>query len=91
MTRLLGLLFLFACAVHPVTAADIQPPVHPDEAKIIKTIIALEGHSVEVAEIPGWAKGGLVNRLKELGIETTSLKSWGARGTENRFFVEFCG
>ncbi|MCY3006511.1 MAG: hypothetical protein NTV29_11090 [Planctomycetota bacterium] len=47
MTRLLGLSLLFACVVHPVTAVEIQPPVQPDEAKIIAKIIALEGHSVD--------------------------------------------
>ncbi|QDV30468.1 hypothetical protein Spb1_24020 [Planctopirus ephydatiae] len=83
MTRLYGLVLILAGVVYPIAAADIQPPVHPDEAKIVNAIIALEGHSVEVAEVPGWAKGGIVNRLKEYGIETTGLNSWGIRGKEN--------
>jgi hypothetical protein len=90
MTRLLGLLLLLACVVHPATAAEIQPPIHPDEAKIIEMIIALEGHSVEVAEVPGWARDGIVNRLKEHGIETTGLKSWGVRGKENQGLFLSC-
>jgi hypothetical protein len=73
-----------------VTAAEIQPPVHPDEAKIIETIIALEGHSVEVAEVPGWARDSIVNRLKEYGVETTGLKSWGVRGKENHGLFLSC-
>lgn len=79
MTRLYGLLLFLVGVVHPVATADIQPPVHPDEAKIVNAIIAVEGHEVEVAEVPGWAKVSVINRLKELGVETASLKSWGVR------------
>jgi hypothetical protein len=39
---------------------------------------------VEVAEVPGWVKGGVINRLKELGVEAASLNSWGVRGTKNK-------
>jgi len=84
MTRLYGLLLFLVGVVHPVAAADIQPPVHPDEAKIVNAIIAVEGHEVEVAEVPGWAKAGVINRLKNLGVETASLKSWGVQGTKNK-------
>ncbi len=90
MTHLSGLLLLLACVAHPVTAAEIQLPVHPDEAKIIETIIALEGHSVEVAAVPGWVRGSIVNRLKEYGVETASLKSWGVQGTENKGLYFSC-
>jgi hypothetical protein len=62
-------------------AEAFEIPLHPSEAKIVAQIIAVEGHSVEVAEMPGWAKGGVVNRLKEFGIETGGLKSWGVRDT----------
>jgi hypothetical protein len=73
-----------------VTAAEIQLPVHPDEAKIIETIIALEGHSVEVAAVPGWVRGSIVNHLKEYGVETANLKSWGVQGTENKGLFLSC-
>ena len=63
------------------TALALEIPLHPAEARIVEQIIAAEGHSVEVAEIPGWAKGGVINRLKELGIDTANLKSWGVRDT----------
>jgi hypothetical protein len=59
-------------------------PLHPSEAKIVEQIIAVEGHAVEVAEVPGWVKGGVINRLKELGVEAASLNSWGVRGTKNK-------
>jgi hypothetical protein len=62
----------------------LEIPLHPTEARIVEQIIAVEGHSVEAAEVPGWATGGVVNRLKELGIETAGLKSWGVQGTENK-------
>jgi hypothetical protein len=60
----------------------LEIPLHPDEAKIVEQIIAVEGHAVEVAEVPGWAKTGVTNRLKELGVETAGLKSWGVRDTK---------
>lgn len=63
-------------------------PVHPDEAKIVEKIITVEGHAVEVAEVPSWAKKGVVSRLKELGVETASLKTWGVRD-KNRNAVSF--
>ena len=90
MTHFSGLLLLLACVADPVTAAEIQLPVHPDEAKIIETIIALEGHSVEVAAVPGWVRGSIVNRLKEYGVETANLKSWGVQGTENKGLFLSC-
>ena len=71
---------------HVALALDV--PLHPDEAKIVEQIIAVEEHAVEVAEVPGWAKGGVVNRLKEFGIETAKLKSWGVRDKE-RIAVSF--
>jgi hypothetical protein len=63
-------------------ARALEIPLHPDEAKIVEQIIAVEGHAVEVAEVPGWAKIGVINRLKELGVETAGLKSWGVRDTK---------
>ena len=66
------------------SARALEIPLHPDEAKIVEKIIAVEGHSVEAAEVPGWAKAGVINRLKGLGVETAGLKSWGVQGTENK-------
>jgi hypothetical protein len=66
----------------------LEIPLHPTEARIVEQIIAVEGHSVEVAEVPGWAKAGVINRLKELGVETTDLKSWGVRDI-NRNAISF--
>ena len=65
-------------------ARALEIPLYPAEARIVEQIIAVEGHSVEAAEVPGWARGGVVNRLKELGVETAGLKSWGVQGTENK-------
>ena len=77
---LVSLIYSMAISAAP----DITIPIHPDEAKLVKAIIAIEGHAVEVAEVPGWAKSGVINRLKELGIDTSNLKSWGVRGTESK-------
>jgi len=91
MHRFLSSLALIVFA-SSLFAEEITPPVHPDEAKILKDIIAVEGHSVEVAEVPGWAKGSVVNRLKEYGIEITGLKSWGVqgKGKENKGLFLSC-
>ncbi len=64
------------------SAQAMEIPLHPDEAKIVEQIISVEGHAVEVAEVPGWAKGGVVTRLKEVGVETAGLKTWGVRDTK---------
>jgi len=66
------------------TARAVDIPLHPSEARIVEQIIAVEGHSVEVAEVPGWATKGIINRLQEWGIDSANLKSWGVRGTENK-------
>ena len=66
------------------SARALEIPLHPTEARIVAQIIAVEGHAVEVAEMPGWAKAGVIKRLKELSVETANLKSWGVRGTENK-------
>lgn len=61
----------------PLRADDVQPPFHPDEAKIFRDIIAREKHDVEVAEMPGWAKGGVVKALEGFGVSTKGVKTWG--------------
>jgi hypothetical protein len=66
------------------SARALEIPLHPTEARIVAQIIAVEGHAVELAEVPGWAKAGVIHRLKELSVETANLKSWGVRGTENK-------
>ena len=71
-------------------ARALEIPLHPTEARIVEQIIAVEGHSVAAAEVPGWAKVGVVNRLKELGVETAGLKSWGVQGTENKGLFLSC-
>lgn len=83
MRRLLSLAALIGYTAIGATA-EITPPIHAEEAKIIKAIMTLEGHPVEVAEVPAWAKGSVVKRLKELGIDSVNLKSWGVRGTESK-------
>jgi len=84
--QLLSAIFLIIGLRNSASALEI--PLHPTEARIVEQIIAVEGHSVEVAEVPGWAKAGVINRLKELGVETTDLKSWGVRDI-NRNAISF--
>ncbi len=72
-------LALITILATPLWSEAFENPLHPSEAMIVEQIIAVEGHTVEVAEMPGWAKGGVINLLKEFGIETGNLKSWGVR------------
>lgn len=81
MSKYLWIAFLGLLGMQPAARA-LEIPLHPDEAKIVEQIISVEGHAVEVAEVPGWAKGGVVNRLKEVGVETAGLKTWGVRDTK---------
>jgi hypothetical protein len=81
MSKQLWLAFVVMLGAQQAARA-LEIPLHPDEAKIVEQIIAVEGHQVEVAEVPGWAKTGVINRLKELGVETAGLKSWGVRDTK---------
>lgn len=60
----------------------LEIPLHPTEARIVEQIIAVEGHTVELAEVPGWAKRGVVNRLTEAGVATEGLRAWGVRDTK---------
>lgn len=64
------------------SARALEIPLHPDEAKVVERIIAVEGHAVEVADVPGWAKAGVISRLKDVGVEVGGLKSWGVRDTK---------
>lgn len=78
MNKYLCIAFLALLGMQSAARA-LDIPLHPDEAQIVAQIIAVEGHAVEVAEVPGWAKRGVVSRLKEWGVETASLKTWGVR------------
>ncbi len=89
MSRHLWFAFIVMLGMQQSSRA-LEIPLHPTEARIVEQIIAVEGHSVEAAEVPGWAKVGVVNRLKELGVETAGLKSWGVHGTENKGLFLSC-
>lgn len=78
MVKQLGCACIVILGVHQAVWG-FEIPLQTAEAKIVERIIAVEGHEVEVAETPGWAKAGAIHRLKELGVETASLKSWGVR------------
>jgi hypothetical protein len=89
MSRHLWFAFIMMLGMQQSSRA-LEIPLHPNEARIVEQIIAVEGHSVEAAEVPGWAKISVVNRLKELGVETAGLKSWGVQGTENKGLFLSC-
>ena len=81
MSKHLWIAFIVMLSVQQ-SARALEIPLHPDEAKIVERIISVEGHAVDLAEVPGWAKGGVVSRFKEAGVETAGLKTWGVRDTK---------
>lgn len=59
------------------SAAEINPPVHPDEAAVIRGIVAVENYNTAtVVDMPGWLFDGIKRELAALGVETGSLKGW---------------
>ena len=74
---------LLIIALHKFAAA-IESPLHPTEARIVEQIIAVEGHTVEVADVPGWASRGATSQLQHWGIDTADLKTWGVRNVEKK-------
>lgn len=61
----------------PILASAAELPLHPDEAKIIGDIITTEAVEVDVADMPGWARGGLFKTLESHGVDVKSLKTSG--------------
>jgi len=61
------------CVAHPVTAAEIQPPVHPDEAAVIRGIVAVESYNTAtVVDIPPRWLEGAKRELAVFGVEKAS-------------------
>ena len=80
---ILAVFTLMALLRLPMSPAnELMPPIHPDEAEILLAIIGVEGHQVEAAEMPGWARGGIIKRLAEHGVATEGLQAWSVRGVE---------
>jgi hypothetical protein len=58
-------------------AAEINPPVHPDEAAVIRGIVSVENYqAATVVNMPGWLINGAKRGLALSGVETDSLKGW---------------
>lgn len=75
MIRTLLFTLLLMTVHEPGVAQELS--LQPDEAAVIKTIVATEQLDVQVAELPGWAKSGLLGSLANFGVETKSLKAGG--------------
>jgi len=57
--------------------AEINPPVHPDEAAVIRGIVSVENYqAATVVDVPKWRLDGAKRELNAFGLETDSLKSW---------------
>lgn len=75
MTRATTACCLVLSAMPTAWALDL--PLHPDEARVIEQIITTEQLDVQTAEMPGWAKGGLLKSLAKYGVETKPLQAGG--------------
>lgn len=74
----IAVLFFLSVSCVPLVAeaAELIPPVHPDEAKIIQRIIAVEGYSPVEAEYPKWRLNSTQKMLEELGVDADGLRGW---------------
>jgi hypothetical protein len=68
-------------------ARALDLPLHPSEVRVIEQIVSTEMLDVEPAEMPGWAKNGVLTSLAGYGVETDALKAGGiaAKGKPSMF------
>jgi len=89
--RSIGIALLGLFLARLSLAADLESPLHPEESAAVRQIVAAEGYEVVPAEMPGYAKSGVLKRLSELGIDVAGLKTWGVRDRQKEghglFFV----
>jgi len=64
------------------TAADIDPPVHPDEAPIVRGIIEAKENSLEAEKLPAKAAAALIPRLQAGGRRAAGTR--GLAGSPRR-------
>ena len=58
-------------------AGAVELPLSPAEAAIIRAIAGTEGVEVEPADLPGYAKKGLLEMLAAFGLDPAKLKTAG--------------
>lgn len=75
MRKILSLAVLI-WSMATTVAAEITPPVHPDDAKVIQQIIAVEKYEPVVSPIHGYLQAGIKRTLTDLGIDIKALKFW---------------
>lgn len=61
--------------VLPRPGSALELPLHPDDAKVIRAIVEAERLEVRTAEMPGWAKNGVVRSLAGYGVETKAAQA----------------
>ena len=76
MSRHLWFSLIVILGVQPAARA-LELPLHPSEAEVIKSLVATEQLDVQTAEMPGWAKNGVVKSLADYGVDTDSLNAGG--------------
>lgn len=76
MSRHLSFALIVIFGVQPAARA-LELPLHPSEAEVIKSLVATEQLDVQTAEMPGWAKNGVVKSLADYGVEADSLNAGG--------------
>ncbi|TVQ03710.1 MAG: hypothetical protein EA381_01075 [Planctomycetaceae bacterium] len=74
---LTGFTLLILGGFLPPWAMALDLPLRPSEANIMHQIVATEQLDVRLAEMPGWAKNGLLRSLESYGVDTASFHAAG--------------
>ncbi|MFM8471487.1 MAG: hypothetical protein ACKODH_16250 [Limisphaerales bacterium] len=75
MKQLVCLLLLNLTFV--IRAAELRPPLQPDEAAVIRGIVSVENYNTAtVVDMPRWLSDGIKRDLAAVGVGTGSLKGW---------------
>jgi hypothetical protein len=75
MIRILSGIAFLATLTGTVHTAELNLPLHPDEAAILRGIIDVEKLDVESAEMPGYSKNGVLKLLEGNGVDPKSLQT----------------
>ncbi|MEY4566288.1 MAG: hypothetical protein RLY14_1258 [Planctomycetota bacterium] len=82
-TWLIGFLIVMI-TVQTLAQQELEIPLRPVEAAVIKSIIAAEQLDVLSVEIPAWAKDSVIKSLADHGVRTDSLKASAIANREKR-------
>ena len=74
VSRLLAIVLAFLLQQ---SSMALELPLHPEDAEVLRAIVATEQLDVQGVEMPGWAKNGVLKSLAAHGVETKSAQAGG--------------